>query len=85
MKSDLGDKQGAINDYNEAIRLNPGDALAYYNRGIAKSELRMTQSAIEDFREVVRLVEPNGYRYPDISIGPMLYNNALERIRQLSG
>ena len=35
----LGDKQGAIADYTEVVRLKPDDADAYYNRGIAKSDL----------------------------------------------
>jgi tetratricopeptide (TPR) repeat protein len=43
----------AINDYNEAIRLNPQYALAYNNRGIA------TQS-IEDFTEAIKC-NPNYY------------------------
>ena len=28
-----GDYQAAISDYDEAIRLDPNDARAYYNRG----------------------------------------------------
>ena len=55
MKSDLGDKQGAIADYNEAIRLNPTFAKGYYNRGLAKSELGDKQGAIADYNEAIRL------------------------------
>ena len=39
-KYDLGDYKGAIADYDSAIRLNPDDAKAYYNRGNAKSNAR---------------------------------------------
>jgi tetratricopeptide (TPR) repeat protein len=38
-KSDLGDKKGAIADYDSAIRINPQSAKAYYNRGNAKDTL----------------------------------------------
>ena len=36
---DQGDYQAAISDYDEAIRLEPNNAIAYGNRGNAKSEL----------------------------------------------
>jgi tetratricopeptide (TPR) repeat protein len=52
------DNQGAIADYNEAIRLNPNDAVAYYNRGNAKSDLGDNQGAIADYNEAIRL-NPN--------------------------
>ncbi len=32
-KANSGDLQGAIEDYNKAIELNPKHAEAYYNRG----------------------------------------------------
>jgi tetratricopeptide (TPR) repeat protein len=38
-KADLGDKQGAIDDLNQGIAIDPKDAVAYYNRGIAKYAL----------------------------------------------
>ena len=34
-----GDNDGAIADYNEAIRLDPNDALAFCNRGRAKRNI----------------------------------------------
>ena len=33
--NDLGEHQRAIQDFDQAISLNPQDALAYNNRGIA--------------------------------------------------
>ncbi len=48
-KSDLGDKQGAISDYDLAIAINPQLAQAYNNRGSAKSDLGNNQEAIGDY------------------------------------
>ena len=45
----------AIAEYEEAIRLNPRDADAYYNRGSANDELGQYQRAIQDYDEALRL------------------------------
>ena len=55
MKYYLEDYQGAIEDYTQAIRLKPDLAEAYYNRGLAKSDLGDKQGAIADFNEAIRL------------------------------
>ena len=57
-KSDNKDYQGAISDYNEAIRLNPNFVVAYLGRGLAKSELGDFQGGITDYNEAIRL-NPN--------------------------
>ena len=51
----LGQHSAAILDYDEAIRLDPDDAKAYYNRGHAKGELRRYPAAIADYNEAIRL------------------------------
>ena len=38
-KSDSGDYQGAIADYDKAIEINPQNAAYYYNRGYANYKL----------------------------------------------
>jgi tetratricopeptide (TPR) repeat protein len=51
----LGQHQRAIEDYNQAIRLDPKYAGAYSNRGVAHSDLGRHQRAIEDFNQAIRL------------------------------
>lgn len=45
----------AIQDYNEAIRLNPGYADAFANRGAAYARKRDYERAIQDYDEAIRL------------------------------
>ena len=45
----------AIADYDEAIRLNPKLADAYFNRGIAYAEKGEHDKAIADYTEAIRL------------------------------
>jgi len=73
----LEDYQGAIADFNEAIRLKPDDAWAYVWRGDAKYKLGDYQGAIEDYREAAWLYYQQG-RTAD-------YKDALNRIRELGG
>ena len=54
-KGDLGDNQGAIADYNQAIAINPQIAAAYGNRGIAKSALGDKQGAIADYNRAIAI------------------------------
>ncbi|PZV22794.1 MAG: hypothetical protein DCF12_20155, partial [Snowella sp.] len=54
-KSDSGDYQGAIADYNQAIKLNPDYALAYCNRGNSKVNLGDYQGAIADYNQAIKL------------------------------
>jgi tetratricopeptide (TPR) repeat protein len=52
---ELGDRQGAITDYNEVIRFKPDSALAYFLRGVAKYSLGDKQGSIADYNEAIRL------------------------------
>ena len=45
----------AISAYDQAIRIDPKDAAAYNNRGIAKDDLEQYQDAIKDYNEAIRL------------------------------
>jgi lipoprotein NlpI len=50
-----GDYERAIADYNEAIRLNPHDALAFYNRGTAQYYQGRFDAVAADLAEGSRL------------------------------
>jgi len=45
----------AIEDFSQAIRLDPKNAQYYYKRGITYGNLNQHQRAIEDFNEAIRL------------------------------
>jgi tetratricopeptide (TPR) repeat protein len=48
----------AIADYDEAIRLDPGNATAFRNRGAVNTKMQRYDRAIADFTDAVRL-DPN--------------------------
>ncbi|MEH2338157.1 tetratricopeptide repeat protein [Nostoc sp.] len=54
----LGDNQGAIDDYNQALKINPDYALAYSYRGLARYKLGDKQGAIDDCNQALR-INPN--------------------------
>ena len=64
----IGEHDLAIKDYSELIRLNPDGAGAYFNRGIAKSDLERHEEALVDFDEAIRL---NPIRHISITIGAL--------------
>jgi tetratricopeptide (TPR) repeat protein len=43
MKSEEGDFNGAIAEFNHLIGLNPRDAIAYYNRGLLERAIHATR------------------------------------------
>ena len=46
----------ALSDYNEALRIDPDDALAYLRRGVIRTSYKHDPDrAIEDFTEAIRL------------------------------
>ena len=54
-KNDLGNQQGAIDDYTKAIELNPTDANLWNSRGLAKNASGDHQGAIDDFTKAIEL------------------------------
>lgn len=57
------DYQGAINDFNQAININPQYAEAYYSRGNARLELKDYQGAINDFNQAIKINPQYGDAY----------------------
>ncbi|MTJ34967.1 tetratricopeptide repeat-containing serine protease family protein, partial [Dolichospermum sp. UHCC 0260] len=53
-----GDKQGAIADYTQAIKMNPNLAELYNNRGAARYDLGDRQGAIADLNQALN-INPN--------------------------
>ncbi|MEB3192714.1 MAG: TIR domain-containing protein [Snowella sp.] len=74
-KAQSGDYQGAIADFNQAIKIKPDNALAYYNRGLAKYNLGDKQGAINDFNQAAQLYSQQG--------NMEMYLKALDNIKNL--
>ena len=64
-------------DYDEAIRLNPDHASAYYNRGIANTHLNRMEEARRDFETAISLARNAG--------DEALANDAEGALKALSG
>ncbi len=45
----------SIDFFNEAIKLDPSFAMAFYNRGIAKAVLYQYQAAIDDYSQAIKM------------------------------
>ncbi len=60
-KANSGDYQGAIKDYDKAIEINPKDAEAYYNRGLAKIGLGQKYSGCLDLSRAGKLGYSKAY------------------------
>ncbi len=51
----VGDYQGAIKDFNLAIRINPEVTIAYIMRGLAYSSLGNYRAAIDDYTQALKI------------------------------
>ena len=76
-KGRSNDLEAVIEAYNAAIRLNPGLAETYYNRGTVKDDLGRHDAAIADLDEAIRL-NPD---YADAHVNRGLAKNRLGRAR----
>ena len=58
----------AINNYDEAIKINPAYTSAFNNRGNSYSELGNYNNAIEDFTRAIKIEPDNGQTYYNLAI-----------------
>ena len=58
-----GNYQSAISEYSQAVDLNPGNAIAYRNRGTANANLKRFSHSAEDFTKVIELEPTNASGY----------------------
>ncbi|WP_310483002.1 trypsin-like peptidase domain-containing protein [Chamaesiphon sp. VAR_48_metabat_403] len=56
----LSDWQGALTEFNDALKLNANYAQAYYLRGTVHENLENWQAAIADYREAARIYQKQG-------------------------
>ncbi|OKH51632.1 hypothetical protein NIES2101_17855 [Calothrix sp. HK-06] len=66
--AEVGDKQGALEDFNKAIELKPSYKRAYKNRAIVRADLGDKAGASEDFSQVIILEPQNASAYYDLGI-----------------
>jgi tetratricopeptide (TPR) repeat protein len=62
-KQKNGDQEGALQDFNEAIRLQPDYVEAYNERGEIRKSLGDTKGAISDFSQAIQLKPNFAYAY----------------------
>ena len=65
----------AIVQLDEAIRLAPGYAAAYYNRGVAYEDLGQHERAIQDYDEAIRLAPDFAQSYVGRAVAHTRLNN----------
>ena len=67
--SNKGQYDRAIQDYDQALRLNPSDADAYHNRGNAYANKGQYDRAIQDYDQAIRLNPNDALAYRNREIG----------------
>jgi tetratricopeptide (TPR) repeat protein len=57
----LGQTERAIQDFDEAIKLDPNSVQGFYNRAIAYFRIHQTDRAVRDFDQAIKLDPNNTY------------------------
>lgn len=58
LKGNRGDLQGALDEYDKAIRIDPGEPDLFYERGLVRIELKDYKGAMEDLEKCLAM-KPN--------------------------
>ncbi len=62
-RSELGDRQGAIEDYTQVITINANHDIAYNNRGLVQYELGKKDEAVADLNRAILINPSNSIAY----------------------
>jgi tetratricopeptide (TPR) repeat protein len=79
-KKALGDKEGALEDLNNAVSLNKEDPLLFVNRGTIKKELGDEKGAAQDFTHALALDPGNELALYNLTTGMSGKNKSSELI-----
>lgn len=60
VRDELGDNQGAIADYDQAIKIDSNNAPAYLSRGGIRAQLGDKQEVIADLQKAADLFQKQG-------------------------
>lgn len=63
-----GNYEKAIEDFTFAIKINPGEPLAYFKRGLVYGLKKENEPAIADFKKAIELSPANGEFYYDLAV-----------------
>ncbi|WP_232224244.1 serine protease [Mastigocladopsis repens] len=75
IRTSMGDTTEAIEDFNQALRLQPDNPFAYRQRGVARSSEESYQGALEDLNKAISLQPDNAYAYVDRGIVHAMMGN----------
>ncbi|MGB3654039.1 MAG: tetratricopeptide repeat protein [Rivularia sp. (in: cyanobacteria)] len=72
----FGNKWGITLEYDRAIKKNPNDAAAFYNRGTIRASRGNSEKAIADFTQVIRINPTDASAFPS-TVGAYLQRGRL--------
>jgi tetratricopeptide (TPR) repeat protein len=65
VRREKGDLEGAIEDFDEVIRLKPGYAKAFYERGMVRRDQGDEEGVKKDWEEAARISQAAQYKPRD--------------------
>ena len=77
----MGELADALQDYDKAIALAPGFAVAYFNRGSARQDQGDVSGAIEDYSKAIALDPQSTNTYDDRGVVRSSQGNLADAIQ----